>query len=394
MGKNNKSYIKTAILTTSFPDHKNSYRGKFIEHFAKELIKRKIKPFVITAKIFDKSPFHEEYDGISLFRFPFLSENRLIIEYKKTPLFRMISYMISCFMCTVLLLFRENISIIHAHFILPAGLIAVLIAKIFNKPVLLTAHGSDICVLPRKSKLLRYLTIITLKNADFVTSVGEHLTAKIIRWGIDKDKIMTLPMGLDLETFHPISKSQDCDFTVLSNRNLHPVYDLDTLIRSIPEILKVYPSANFLIAGQGPQKEHLRKLATEMGVYDRIRFLGYVPNDEMPTLLGKATVYISTSTSDGTSVSLLEALACGPFPVVTDIAANRSWIENGKNGFLFECSNPRKLAEKVNIALGDRNLRETAAIYNQKMVKARASWGYVIAEYLRIYRSLFNGENK
>ena len=93
------------------------------------------------------------------------------------------------------------------------------------------------------------------------------------------------------------------------------------------------PQAKFVIAGTGEQQAYLRELTHDLGVSNNTKFIGWVPRSELPKYLSSADVYVSSSLSDGTSNSLLEAMACGLAPIVTDIPANQTWIDDGKNGF-------------------------------------------------------------
>lgn len=95
---------------------------------------------------------------------------------------------------------------------------------------------------------------------------------------------------------------------------------------------------------------------------------------EIPKILSVADVFISTSLSDGNNVSLNEAMACGAFPIVSNIPANREWIDDGVTGFLIDPADSGALARKVITALGDPHLRQRAAARNREVVQNRGSW--------------------
>jgi glycosyltransferase involved in cell wall biosynthesis len=108
----------------------------------------------------------------------------------------------------------------------------------------------------------------------------------------------------------------------------------------------------------------------------------------MPDYLRSADIYVSTSLSDGTSVSLLEAMACGVFPIVTDIPGNRPWIAHGKNGFLFEKGDYDKLSELILQNIGSKELIKNAAKINQEIVKEKGNWENNIKEIGNLYAKL------
>ncbi|GAH34462.1 unnamed protein product, partial [marine sediment metagenome] len=135
---------------------------------------------------------------------------------------------------------------------------------------------------------------------------------------------------------------------IISFRSLEPIYDVESLIKAIPSVLKEIPSAKFIVAGDGEQRKYLENLGVSLGISGSIRFVGFVENDELPQYLASADVYVSTSLSDaGIAVSTAEAMACGLPVVITDFGDNRKWVENGINGFLVPPKSPEALASKI-----------------------------------------------
>jgi glycosyltransferase involved in cell wall biosynthesis len=177
------------------------------------------------------------------------------------------------------------------------------------------------------------------------------------------------------------------NLNILSNRNLLPVYSL-LLVQ--PSCIKA--GAKFLIAGNGSEKGHLEKEAEALKVNPSIQFLGCVSHEKMAGLLAQADVYVSTSLHDGTSVSLLEAMAAGTFPVVTDIPANREWIKDGQNGFLVSTRDEKLLARKIVDALHNRELLEESRASNFAVVKERALWPSIIRRTKEFYMEILNSQ--
>jgi glycosyltransferase involved in cell wall biosynthesis len=137
----------------------------------------------------------------------------------------------------------------------------------------------------------------------------------------------------------------------------------------------VYREATLTVAGDGSLRSELAQRAERSIARRAIVFVGGVDHRRMPALLGDNHIYVSLSLSDTTSVSLLEAMACGLFPVVSDIPANREWIEHGVNGCLVPVRQPMKLAQTVIDAWKDRALRENARRRNIETIRTRAEWG-------------------
>jgi glycosyltransferase involved in cell wall biosynthesis len=175
--------------------------------------------------------------------------------------------------------------------------------------------------------------------------------------------------------------------TVVYTRSLEPVYDVETLIRSVPLVMKEIPDARFVIAGTGSQETHLKTLAHEIGVSEPIAFLGHVPSDQIPALMKQASVYVSSAVADGTSPALLEAIAARLTPVVTDIEANRSLVRDGIDGHLFKPRDPEDLAIKIIRALSGEI---PDAILEHKKIEIRdhISWSSVAKGFISIYNQL------
>jgi len=174
---------------------------------------------------------------------------------------------------------------------------------------------------------------------------------------------------------------------VVSNRNLHALYNVSSFVQAIPHVLKKDSSMRFLIAGEGPEREWLESKVNDLNIGPFVSFLGAVPHVGMSSLLRAADIYVSTSTSDGTSVSLLEAMAAGAFPVVTNIDSNQRWISDGRNGFLVPVGDEAALAERIVQAGKNRELREEARRRNVEIIEERAEEKRNTMKTVRIYEA-------
>jgi glycosyltransferase involved in cell wall biosynthesis len=276
--------------------------------------------------------------------------------------------------------------VVHAHYIQDSGLFAALSG--FH-PLIITPWGSDILVHPIRNWTYRMITAYVLRKADVIHSIGNLLTRKIMELGADPNKIITVPDGVDVSLFNPEGEAlEEKDNLVISNRNLRPVYNLNLLIRAIPHVIKEMGNAEFIIGGDGEERESLLALACSLGVDDHLRFVGSIKHEDMPKWLRAAKVYVSTSLSDATSTSLLEAMATGIFPVVTNIEGNMDWVTDGKNGFLVPTDDPRKLASRIAEALGNDRLRESVGRMNIEIIRKKANWQDNMSEIEETYEKL------
>jgi glycosyltransferase involved in cell wall biosynthesis len=248
-------------------------------------------------------------------------------------------------------------------------------------PFLVTSWGSDIQIEAKKSRILRALAKFTIHRADAVLVDGEATRKNALELGCNGAKIYSFPRGIDLERFRPLDSRatrKELGWSdkkiVISTRRHHPTCGVEYLIRAIPQILETEPDARFAIAGAGPLLDYHKSLGKKLRIEKNIRFLGWVDNAALPGLLNAAEVYVSTSFSDGTSSSMLEAMACGLPMVVTRIPGNDEWVTEGKNGLLVPPGDSVELARCIAEILRNEELRSRMSQANIRLAKARADW--------------------
>ena len=272
------------------------------------------------------------------------------------------------------LLKRLKPDIVHAHYAGGYGLTAGLTG--FH-PLVLTAWGSDVLILPRTSRLMRGLVRFALRRANLVTSMARHMTSAILGLGVPSGKVLTLPFGVDTGIFRPHNRREVGSregFTIVSTRHLEPLYNVGLLIEAMPAIAEAIPNVRLLLIGDGSERSRLQARVKELSLANCVNFLGRKRPAEIAAYLSDADLFVSTSLSDGNNVSLNEAMACGAFPIATDIPANREWINHGRNGFLTDLHDPRTLAQLTIQALRQPGLRDAAAAENWEIVQRRGSW--------------------
>jgi len=262
--------------------------------------------------------------------------------------------------------------LVNAHFVPNYGLIGALLKA---HPLVISTWGSDVLISPGKSWLHKLRAKYVLKKADLVTTDAEITAQAVYNLGVERKKVVVSPMGVERYLVAQQIKKEKAYYLVLSNRRLEPVYDLSTLIKAIPLVIKeVKTNLKFVILGEGSQKDHLIHLAKELKIESNVEFKGVVSREKLLEYYRQADIYVSTSKSDSTSVSLLEAMNFGLIPIVTDIPGNREWIDEHKNGFLFPGSGHQALAEKIIYVINEFTQWQTFREKNEAIIKNRAVW--------------------
>jgi glycosyltransferase involved in cell wall biosynthesis len=289
---------------------------------------------------------------------------------------------------------RIKPDILDAHNITVYGYLGV--ASGFH-PLVLTVWGSDILIDPKQNAVYRFLSKQALKRADCIMCCSSAIKGETMQLGAAPEKAEVVFIGTNTTKFSPTQKDTmilqrlnipESSPVVISIRSLRPVYDVETLIRAIPLVLEEVPEVRFIIGGQGEQRNYLEKLAQHLGISDSIRFVGWILPEELPGYLASSDVYVSTSLSDGTSISLLEAMACELAPVVTHIPANQPWIKDGENGFLFPVKNHKMLATKIAYLIKNAETRKEFGKESRRIVQEKAEYEKEMAKVERIYQGL------
>ncbi len=257
-----------------------------------------------------------------------------------------------------------NPKIVNAHYITSHGFIAALIRSLFGVKFILvqSAWGTDILVTPNRSFLYKFITKYSLNKANIVTSDSEYMSNVIKK--LSKTKCVTFPFGLD---YLPDVKIEDKDINLcFSNRALTENYNIENVIYAFAAMAFKNENLKLIIANDGAMRNELIEITKNIGLSNRIEFKGFLSASQQNEIYKKSTYYFSLPTSDSTSVSLLEAMAFGCIPILSDLPANREWVVNGKNGLIFTSND-----DFMN-HLPDR---KSTFIENRKIIAERAIFG-------------------
>jgi glycosyltransferase involved in cell wall biosynthesis len=214
--------------------------------------------------------------------------------------------------------------IVHAHYITSYGYLA---ARCNRHPLVMTAWGSDILVTPHRSRPVRWLTAWTLQQADLVTGDSLDLLQEIAQYR-PRATLRQVHWGADMGKFEPLDWGAKTGFQIVSLRSWEPNYNIDTIVEAVALLRERQPHAqvHLHLLGGGPDEPRLRKLVQTLGMTDVVTLHGRVDDAAMVAVLQACKVSVSVPTSDATSVSMLESMACALAVVASDLPANRQWL--------------------------------------------------------------------
>jgi glycosyltransferase involved in cell wall biosynthesis len=187
-----------------------------------------------------------------------------------------------------------------------------------------------------------------LKRSTFFTSDANVTRDKAVAYGMNPERTIVFPWGVDLEHFSKKDeRGKKEGFVLFCNRAWETRYGVDVLARAFVKVAQQRDDVRLILLSGGSQGANIRKILQRGGVEEYVTFGGQVSQTDLPRWYHMADVYISPSHVDGSSVSLMEALACGLPCLVSDIPANKEWIVEGENGWLFRDRDVDHLAEAL-----------------------------------------------
>ncbi len=222
---------------------------------------------------------------------------------------------------------------------------------------------------------------------------------RLIAMGADGDKIRVIPMGVDLEGRFLAQSGRRRKQSLLFVGRLVEKKGLPYLIRAMPMVLEKHPAASLTIAGSGPEEEAVRRLVAALGLERHVRFLGAVPNTDIPALYQAAEIVVFPSIvgrdgdQEGFGLVLVEAMGCECAVIATDLPAMRDIIVDGKTGLIVPAKDSGALAEKIIDLLDDPAIRLSLGKAGRDFVKTRYDWRIIAAQYGAFFQGTDGGRH-
>ena len=392
------------VVTSTFPRWKDDKDPPFVFELCSRITAH--YHVHVLAPHFPGSKTDEIIDGISVkrFRYFFLPWERLayrggiLPKLKENPFnYGLLPFFFLGELFVLIKLLRNHsFNLIHAHWLIPQGLISLLGRRVtgIRTPVLCTSHGGDLYGLG--SKIMDRIKKWVISNSDALTIVSQSMREDVARLGAGRKPLQVIPMGVDLKNrFVPAEKGGG-EGSILFVGRLVEKKGVRYLIEAVPLILEKFPGANIRIAGDGPEMDMLKRLSRELGVHKRVRFIGAVENEVLPALYQTADVVVFPSLvakggdREGFGLVLVEALGCGCAVVATDLPAMQDIVIDGKSGFVVPQRSAEKLAEKVVYLLNDPLLRRELGKEGRKYVLKRFDWDIITRQYAALIESIAN----
>ncbi len=275
--------------------------------------------------------------------------------------------------------------LIDAHYLFPDGVAATLIGRMLDIPVVMTARGTDVSLIP-KYPVPRRLIQRACRRAAGIITVSAALKEGLTAIGVDPDSVTVLRNGVDLALFRPLDREATRRRLGLEGRVLISVGHLitrkghDLIVEAMPSL----PGFTLLIAGEGPERANLERRIAELGLGDRVRLLGTRPHAELPELYGAADALILASSREGWANVLLEAMACGTPAIASPIWGNPEVVAKPEAGIIMTERSAKGVIDAVNSLFGPRMpTREATRAYASAF-----SWDATTEGQIELFRRI------
>ena len=266
------------------------------------------------------------------------------------------------------------------------------------RPILAMSWGFDLMQDADRSFWWRWVTRYTLRRCTFFTSDARVTRDRAVGFGMNPDRTLVFPWGVDLRLFAPDSprqiaapiksgkrgagrnralkgrKRHGSGLVLFCTRSWEPSYGVDLLARAFVKASQKDPRIRLILLDDGSQAQQIRRTFADGNVMERVVFGGRVAHADLPRWYRMADVFVSPSHVDGSSVSLMEALACGVPALVSDIPANKAWIQENVNGWRFVDGDVDALADRILTLAASRRKFTGMSRAARASAEQRADW--------------------
>lgn len=396
---------KVLVIASTFPRWENDATPRFIYDLSNRLASE--YNITVLAPHYNGALKKEKLGRIDARRFAYFKPESMqklcydggIIPNMKASLLakmQMPLLIISEFISASRIIKKEKIGLIHAHWMLPQGLVGAFLKKRFRVPLLVTIHGSDL--FPLKNLIFKNLQKFVVKNADFITINTEATKNELLgRFPEASRKVKVVPMGINPDFFKKLKIKKPAKY--LKNKlllfigRLSDQKGLQYFIDALPEVIRKEPTAKLLIIGEGPFKAGLEKKISENRIKDNVEFLGSLPASEVSKYHNYADVFVLPSLANKTGtealgLALMEAMASECAVVGTNVGGIPSLIKNGYNGLLVKQKNSKELAEAIINLLKNRKRAKMMGQNASNFIRKNYSWEKIGNQFLMIYKDI------
>lgn len=399
---NQKKTILT--ITSSYPIKAGDIQGTFVNTFVDCMVLQGYRMVVLTP-FMTSSKFFEKREDLIIYRFPYFFPFRfhrlsttggMYFGFMNSFLgkIQIIPYLLMMILYAGVIIKKENVSLMHTHWIIPQGIIGAFWRRIYNIPHISTAYTLDITITKRIPFLSCFLRWV-LHNIDCVTVISKYAQTQVLQFSPSSLPITIIPMGMDdnrISIVNPDEIVDKASHVILFVGRIIKWKGIGTLIQAMKEVKQDYPDVKLFIIGDGPDLNIFSEMVHSLELSDIIKFLGKLPDAELKIAYQKSDLFVLPSqphngiVMEGLGLVLLEAMASGVPVIGSNIGGITDIIEDGVNGLLIPPGDPSSLALAIKRIFKEPGLGKKFQINGLKTVEERFSWNILIKRYHELYQ--------
>ncbi len=403
--------MKICVLTHTFPRNKEDVAAAFMKEFCNGLVENNNEVFVVTP--FDPT-FKRKNDPFKIFLYKYIYPDSLhSLGYSKTmeadiklkkKAFMLLPFLLTFgFIKTLTIVQKEKPDLISVHWILPNGLIALLVSKITGVPYTITLPGTD-TYLAGKYKLFGIVAKIIAKNSKGIYSNSSWHLNKILSLGVNLKISEVITYPVDTKKFKPIKKNleklrkkynvKQNEIIILAVGRLVYKKGFDYLIKAIPEVIKNQKNIKLLIGGDGTLKKELESLTKKLKLENYVTFTGTINRNEIVYYYNMADIMVTPSiidkkgNIDGRPLVILESMACGKPQIVTNLPGISDNLVDNVNAILVPQRNSSALAKAILKLTKSKKTRDKMGRQNLRLSRSKLSTYKIGYRYTKSFEKI------
>jgi glycosyltransferase involved in cell wall biosynthesis len=382
------------VLASTYPRWKDDPEPGFIHELCKRLSQR----FAVVAVVPDApgADASGEFEGVQVVRYRYaprrwqtlVNNGGVVANLRRSPWKWLLlpTFVAAQYLAARKALRHRQVAIIHAHWLLPQGLIATLLGHAYRTPYVVTSHGGDLFGL--RGTVLSRLKRKVAESSAAMTVVSSAMVEESNRIGLRPPRLCVLPMGADMHgRFTPQGEPVPSPDELLFVGRLVEKKGLPYLLDALPQVVRARPSTFLTIAGFGPDEDALKAQAARLGIGAQVRFLGAVAQRDLPNLYRRAALLVApfirdaSGNQEGLPVVLMEAIACG-CPVLPGRVAGVDDLLGAAGAILsVDPTDTSALASAILAILAAPTAARQRALELRESVVKRVDWSVIAESY-------------
>ena len=401
-----RSSLRIVCPTYWYPQHAADTQATYVHDINRHLVRRGHRVTVVTPGS-PSMAASESFDGVDVVRFPMelpvdltygrVAQSRVDFWGKLARVAVMAHYLEAQYRATLAVVRERGADVIHAHWAIPTGPAAVHAARRLELPSVITMHGGDVYVNPEQGYdfptrwYVRPALRWTLRHAGALTAITEDCRQHALRAGAPDRSVHLVFNGTDLRRFSPAASGNGAvdprfgPHMIFACRQLFPRKGIRFLIEAAAQLAPRFPDLKVVIAGDGFERPELLRLAETLGISNRVTFLGWVPNTDLPPYYRAAAVSVIPSLEEGFGIPAAEAMGCQTPVVASDAGGLPEVVEHGVTGLVVPRGDSSALATAIGALLADPFKRTQMGLAGRERARRLFDWDRTAEQLEQIY---------